>query len=106
MQASKNGFTAVGLVARPTAITRMADINNWFEASSLSNSQVLHPLANLHNHTCTFMAGALSSKFGHLWDCPVIKHEMNVTHAETGCIELDQHIFRARNRYVDIPDFL
>lgn len=84
----------------------MADINNRLKTSSLANLQVLHSFSNLNNHTSTFVACTPGSKLRHRWQCPVIHHEVDITHAKAGSIKLDENIFRARSWHGDILNLL
>jgi hypothetical protein len=105
-QSGENCFWAICLFSASASITRVADINNGFEASSLANFQVLHSLADLDNHASSFVACTTSSKLGHWWECPVVHHEVDIAHAKTGCIELDENIFRSWSWNIHILDFL
>jgi hypothetical protein len=105
-QPGQDGLSTIILLPASAAVTRVANISDWFETRPLSNLQVLHSLANLYDHSGSFMASTLGPKLGHLGSRPIIQHEMYVAHAETGCIKLDEHLFGPGNRYSNILDLL
>jgi len=72
----------------------MADVLKWLVPCSLANLEVLDLLTNLDNNTGTLVACAFRAQLRHLGQSPVVHHEMDIGHAETGGIELDQNIFR------------
>jgi hypothetical protein len=84
----------------------MAHIHNRFKARPHANLKILDSFSNGNNDTCAFVARALRVEGTHLGSCPVIEHEMDVTHTETGGVDFYQYIFGARNRDVHILDFL
>ena len=71
----------------------MANILKGLVSSSLANLEVPNSVADLDDDTRTFVACAFGAELGHLWQRPVVHHEVDIGHAETGDVELDENIF-------------
>lgn len=89
---SENGLLTVGLPARSAVIASVADILNWLETRTLANFVGLDSVANLDNHTCSFVARTLGSQVGHLGEVPIVQHEVDIAEAEARRVEFDQDI--------------
>lgn len=61
-------------------------------SSSLADLEVLDSFADLDDDTGTFVTSTLGTKLGHLRQCPVVHHEVNIGQTETGSVELDENI--------------
>jgi hypothetical protein len=105
-QSSKNCARAISFLAISASIASVTNVNNGFETSSLANFQMLDSLSNLNDDTSAFVTCTSSPECGHWWECPVIHHEVDIAHAESGRIELDQNIFRSRRRHRNFLNFL
>ena len=90
-----NGPETEGLVAGPAIFASMACIENWLDAGPLTNLVALDFFSDLDNDTSTFVTSALDSQLRHLGHSPVVQHEMDVTQAEAGRVQSDQHILGA-----------
>ena len=95
MSASKHRLRAICLPARFTVFTGVTDVLNRLEPGTLANFITLDSFTNLDNNAGPLMACALRSQFGHFGEIPVVKHKMNITEAEAGGIEFNQHIVGA-----------
>ena len=73
----------------------MTDVLDGLEASTLADLVRLDVLANFDDDSGPFVTCAFGSEFRHLWKAPVVEHEVDITEAEAGSIELDQDIFGA-----------
>lgn len=60
----------------------MADVEDRFDARTLSDLVALDSVTNFDNDTSTFVAGALYSETRHLGHAPVVEHEMDIAEAE------------------------
>jgi hypothetical protein len=105
-QSGKNCARAISFLAISASIASVANVNNGFETSSLANFQMLDSLSNLNDDTSAFVTCTSSPELGHWWECPIIHHEVDIAHAESGRIELDQNIFRPRRRHWNFLNFL
>ncbi len=105
-QSGKNCTRAISFLAISASIASVANVNNGFETSSLANFQMLDSLPNLNDDTSAFVTCTPSPELGHWWECPVIHHKVDIAHAESGRIKLDQNIFRSRCRNGNLLDFL
>lgn len=105
-QSGKNCTRAISFLAISASIASVANVNNGFETSSLANFQMLDSLSNLNDDTSAFVTCTPSPELGHWWQCPVIHHKVDIAHAESGRIKLDQNIFRSGCRNGNLLDFL
>lgn len=71
----------------------MADVEDGFDACTLSDFVALDPVTHFDNDTSTFVAGTLDSQIRHLGHAPVVEHEMDIAEAEAGGVQFDQDIF-------------
>ena len=91
-QASAYALRAIVLPSIPALFTIMADIPERLDPTSVTNLPVCNVLADFYNLTSTFVTSAFAAECGHWWDGPVVHHEVDVGHAETGGIELEQDL--------------
>lgn len=95
-QPGENCAPAISFLAISAGIASMTNIHNRLETCSLADLQMFDSFSNLDDHACTFVACTLSPELGHWWECPIMHHEVDIAHAESGRIKLDQNIFRSR----------
>lgn len=88
-------FGAVIVSARPTLVARPASVPHRLDARPLADFEILDPLADLDDDTCSFMACTERVEGGHGRQVEVVQHEMDIGHAQTRGIELDEDILRA-----------
>jgi len=105
-QSGKNCARAISFLAISASIASVTNVNNGLETSSLANFQMLDSLSNLNDDTSAFVTCTSSPELRHWWECPVIHHKVDVAHAESGRIKLDQNIFRSRRRHRNFLNFL
>lgn len=86
---------AVIVSARPTLLARPARVPHGLDARPLADLEVLDPLADLDDNACAFVACTDGVEGRHGRHIPVVHHEVDIGHAETRGIELDQDIFGA-----------
>lgn len=104
----KTSHDTTQTVSFPSCLAVLASVTNILdrlESCSLPNLEVLDTLSNFDDDTCTLVAGALGTELGHWWHAPVLHHEVDIAHTETGDIELDQDLLWANLGYRDILDF-
>lgn len=105
MKTSHDTTQTVGLPSCLAVLASVTNILDRLESCSLPNLEVLDSLSNFDDDTCTLVAGALGAELGHWWHAPVLHHEVDIAHTETGDIELDQDLLWANLGYWDILDF-
>ena len=90
--ASEDSLCAVCFFASFAILARVANILNWLISCSLTDLVVLDLVTNLDDHASTLVACTFGAEFGHLWEVPIVQHEMDVGEAEAGGIELDEDL--------------
>ena len=92
MKPSQYRLRTVALLVRPAQLAHAAGISDWLEASALSDLQVRDLVADLDDDTSTLVARTPGTLLRHRAQAPVVRHEVQVTVADTSGIYLDQDL--------------
>lgn len=90
MQASEDHFGTVCLSGRIAVLASMAHVSDGLVSSSLSYLEVLDLITDLDNDTGTFVTSAFSTQLRHLWQSPIVHHEVNIRQTKASGVELDE----------------
>nr|POE58652.1 hypothetical protein CFP56_68327 [Quercus suber] len=86
-QAGMDASGAIVLSAVPALLAVVAHTPQRLDATPVSYLPARHVLAHLYNHASTFMSGTTSPKRRHGRHSPVVRHEVDVGHAQTGGVQ-------------------
>lgn len=68
----------------------MTHISDGLVASSLPDLEVLDLVTDLHNNAGTFVTSTFRPKLGHLWQVPVVHHEVDIRQTKSSGVEFDE----------------
>lgn len=77
----EDSFGAVLVSSALAVLTCVAHVLDGFKPGPLSNFHVLDLGAYFDNDSCALVSGTLSAYLGHLGECPVVQHKVDVGHA-------------------------
>jgi hypothetical protein len=92
VETCENCLGTVALLVSAAKITRSARVRNRLEACSLTNLEVFDLIADFDNDAGAFMASTYRSLLGHRTQAPVVHHKVEIAVADTGGVQLDEHI--------------
>ena len=92
MEARQHSFGTIAFLVCPAQFTLSTSVCNRLEACSHAHLKILDQVAHFDDDTCTFMSSTLRAVLGHGAKTPVIHHEVQITVADTGGVDLDEDI--------------
>ncbi len=92
VESGKHSFGTVAFLVSPAQITLPTSVCNGLEACPHANLEVLDQVADFDDDACTFMSGTRCTVLGHGTKTPVVHHEVQITVADTGSVDLDEDI--------------
>lgn len=81
-----HALLAVILPALPALLTSTTDIQQRLDASAIADFPVLDVGPDFDDDAGAFVSGAFGAECRHGRDGPVVQHEVDVGHAEAGCV--------------------
>ena len=92
METSENCLGTITLLVSAAQIAHAARVRNRLETRSLTNLEVFDLIADFDDDAGAFVASTNCSMFGHRTQAPVVHHKVEITVADTGGVDLDEHV--------------
>tara|TARA_R110002060_G_scaffold67897_4_gene76557 strand:+ start:456 stop:755 length:300 start_codon:yes stop_codon:yes gene_type:complete len=87
-----HSLLAIILPTLPALLTSTTDIQQRLDAPAITDFPVLDIGADFDDDAGALVPGAFGAECRHWRDVPVVQHEVDVRHAETGCVQLEEDL--------------
>lgn len=92
VETSENCLSTVALLVSAAQIAHPASVRNRLEACSLTDLEVFDLITDFDDDAGAFVASTNCSMLGHRTQAPVVHHKVEIAVADTGCVQLDEHV--------------